>query len=402
METNSIGLRTKVLGLYLFGLLFFALWGNYLGLLIITKGILWVAGPIVALYILFPFLVSVPRLPTEYWRYAFLILIAFIGFPFNGDTVGFFRYAQVLVSNFILMMMVYYSISSMKDLRFVWLSIWAISVVIGAFSFFIVETLMMNDEFFRLSGLAGNANGTANYCRVGIMAGLISIEFSKRNIFKIAIWLSIAFLSYIILVTASRGTFLNLVFILGAYTSLRYFNGIRAIIAILLLLIVGNFLLTFLEELFKDFYLFDRFSRVESLENAFEQERRLQLYQIAWDTFKQNPIFGTGLNQFRFYSGGKISHTDILDILVQLGAIGGLVYLSLYLKLFFRMFNQRFLYFFKKLDQWYYLWMIIFVSEMVFGLSNPNWFSQIQMVILSLLIVMAVKGQQFIGREVSN
>ena len=30
---------------------------------------------------------------------------------------------------------------------------------------------------------------------------------------------------------------------------------------------------------------------------------------------------------------------------------------------------------------------ILFVSEIIFGLSNPNWFTQLDMIILSLLLV---------------
>ena len=133
------------------------------------------------------------------------------------------------------------------------------------------------------------------------------------------------------------------------------------------------------------FYIYDRLTRNEgsSLEEIEETESRLQLYRLAIEATTDNPITGLGLNQFRFVSDGKISHTDILDISSQLGLIAASFYFSIYVSIWkkFRYLITKF-----KGNIIIKILFLLFFTEILFGLSNPNWFLQLNMVILSLLI----------------
>ena len=95
---------------------------------------------------------------------------------------------------------------------------------------------------------------------------------------------------------------------------------------LLLLFFLGNLIVYLGETFLSDYYLFDRLTRNESVSSALDDESRLQLYLLALNQFLEHPLLGVGLNQFRIYSAGKISHTDILDILVQLGVFAGIIY----------------------------------------------------------------------------
>lgn len=87
----------------------------------------------------------------------------------------------------------------------------------------------------------------------------------------------------------------------------------------------------------------------------------------------------------------KITHTDILDILVQLGIFAGFIYCSIYVVLFNRIIKLKKFFTSQKDVRVYQILLLCFSSELFFGLSNPNWFTQLQMVVLSLMIVYATK-----------
>jgi O-antigen ligase len=388
--TYKISKRTIFLSIYLFVFLFLALYGNQ-GFQTLNQVILWGIGPLLAFYILEPNLGRLLTLPKEYYFYLSMVVFAFLGFMNVKNDEYFYRYLQVFIANFILMIIVYFSINNPREWMLAWLAVGLSGVTIAIASFFLQGTPIDTDEYFRLSGITGNANGTANYARVSVISALILLQFVKKRFVKAVIWSSIIFLSYTILLTASRGSFANLVFVLGGYFAFKYFSGFRVIILFVLFYLFGNLAFYLAEQFLSGFYLFDRLTRNDSVTAAFEEEARFQLYAEAWDYFLKNPLLGVGLNQFRIYSGGKISHTDILDILVQLGIFAGIIYMAIYVRVARGILRLKKLITAKRDTRIYQLLIICFISEMFFGLSNPNWFSQIQMVVLSLVIVYITK-----------
>ena len=320
-----------------------------------------------------------------------MVVFAFLGYLNVQDESGFYRYLQVFVANFVLMIIVYFAINNIKEWELAWKTIGLVGLVVSVVGYFIEAPTIQTDEYFRLSGITGNANGTANYARVAIVAGLILLQLTQKKFIKVAIWVTILFLAYTILLTASRSNFANVVFILGGYFAFKYFNGWRLILLLLLLYIFGNIILYLAESFLSDFYLFDRLTRNDSVTAALDDESRLQLYALAWKYFIENPLLGIGLNQFHFYSEGKITHTDILDILVQLGIFAGFIYVSIYIKLFHRITKLREFFSNQKDVRIYQVILLCFSSELFFGLSNPNWFTQLQMIVLSLMIVYVTK-----------
>jgi hypothetical protein len=385
----KISTKATILSLYLFALLFLALYGRQ-GFQTFNQVILWGLGPMLAFYILEPNLGRLHTIPREYLLYISMVVFAFLGYLNVIDVAGFYRYLQVFIANFILMIIIYFAINNIKEWNLVWKMIWMVGLVVCVLSFFFEVADM--DEYYRLRGFVGNANGTANYARVGIIAGLINLEFYKGRIYKIIVWASIIFFSYVILLTASRGTFVNLVFILGSYFAIKYFYGWRLVILLLFLFIFGNLIFYLGEQFLGDFYLFERLTRNDSVSAALEDEARFQLYSLAWKSFLEYPILGVGLNQFHLYSEGKISHTDILDISVQLGVFAAAVYVSIYVRLFRKIMKLKKYFTGAKSDvQIYQLILICFISTLFLGFSNPNWFSQMEIIVTSLMIVYVTK-----------
>ncbi len=386
----KISKQSGFLSVYLFALLFMALYGR-LGFQILNQIILWGFGPILAFYVLEPKLGILHKTPKEYFFYLSMLLFAYLGYLNIEDTLRFYRYIQVFIANFVLMIIVYYAINNVKEWELVWKIVGLVGLIVALIGYFVEVPAIETDEYFRLTGITGNANGTANYARVSIVAALILLQLTEKKIMKIFIWASIIFLAYTILLTASRGNFGILVFILGGYVAFNYFKGWRIILLLLLLFFFGNLIVYLGETFLSNYYLFDRLTRNDSVSAALDDEARLQLYLVAWNQFLEHPLLGVGLNQFRFYAEGKISHTDILDILVQLGIFAGFIYCSIYVILFNKIIKLKKFFTSQKDVRVYQILLLCFSSELFFGLSNPNWFTQLQMVVLSLMIVYATK-----------
>ena len=320
-----------------------------------------------------------------------MAVFAFLGYLNVRDESGFYRYLQVFIANFVLMIIVYFGINNIKEWELAWRTLGLVGLIVAIVGYFIEAPEIQTDEYFRLSGITGNANGTANYARVAVVAGLVMLQLTGKKMLRALIWTTILFLAYTILLTASRSNFANIVFILGGYFAFKYFSGWRLLLLLLLLYVFGNIILYLAEAFLSDFYLFDRLTRNDSVTAAIDDESRLQLYALAWKYFLEYPLFGVGLNQFHLYSEGKITHTDVLDILVQLGVFAGIIYVSIYIKLFNRISKLKQFFSNQNDVRIYQVILLCFSSEIFFGLSNPNWFTQLQMVVLSLIIVYATK-----------
>lgn len=387
---SKISKKSLILSVYLFAFLFLALYGKQ-GFQTLNQIILWGFGPLMAFYILEPNIMRIPKIPKEYFLYLSMVLFAFLGYLNVINDAFFYRYLQVFIANFVLMIIVYFGVNNLKEWELVWKILGLVGIVVAIVGYFIETPVAPTDEFYRLEGITGNANGTANYARVAVIAGLILLQLIEKKIYKIMIWGTIIFLSYTILLTASRGSFANMVFLIGGYFAFKYFSGWRLIILLFLIFLFGNIILYFSEQFLSGFYLFERLTRNDSVADAIDTEARIQIYTKAWNLFLDNPLLGVGLNQFRIYSGGAISHTDLLDILVQLGIFAGAVYVSIYVKLFKKISRLK-NYFTSKRDlNIYRILLLCFVSEIIFGVSNPNWFTQLQMIVLSLLLIYTTK-----------
>ena len=386
----TISRKAIFLSLYLFAFLFLALYGRQ-GFQTLNQVILWAFGPLLAFYILEPNFGRIHKIPREYFFYVSMAVFAFLGYLNVRDESGFYRYLQVFIANFVLMIIVYFGINNIKEWELAWRTLGLVGLIVAIVGYFIEAPEIQTDEYFRLSGITGNANGTANYARVAVVAGLVMLQLTGKKMLRALIWTTILFLAYTILLTASRSNFANIVFILGGYFAFKYFSGWRLLLLLLLLYVFGNIILYLAEAFLSDFYLFDRLTRNDSVTAAIDDESRLQLYALAWKYFLEYPLFGVGLNQFHLYSEGKITHTDVLDILVQLGVFAGIIYVSIYIKLFNRISKLKQFFSNQNDVRIYQVILLCFSSEIFFGLSNPNWFTQLQMVVLSLIIVYATK-----------
>ena len=375
----------KLLLIYIFSLFGVAPFLNYF-----TPGshriLIWGMGTVVAGLILSNEINRLKNIPKEYWLYISLLFFPLLSIYNVVDFEGFFRYYQVLIANSILMIVIFLAIKSHKDFTRVIQALFVCTSCIVIFSY-IQEggNSYTSDSLERLEGITGNSNGTAAYARISILLGMCILNWTKNKIWKIIIIAAIIVFAYVIILTASRANFAILLFILFSYVYIKYFKRVNILnyIAVVGLFIfsVSTVAISYLD----DFYLYERLTRNEgsSLQEIEENEARLILYKLAFEATLENPILGLGLNQFRNASDGMISHTDILDIASQLGLFAVFFYSRIYIRIWkkFRHLISKF-----KGNIIIKILFLLFFTEILFGLSNPNWFLQLNMVVLSLLI----------------
>lgn len=324
---------------YIFLLFFLSAFGDDDGnFYALNQAILWIGGPGFAVlaivhYSIRPFVIS-----TELTLYLILILWSLTGLMFAIDMERYFRYLRLMISIAMLWFAVAVVVYRSGNIFMCFLALWVTSLIYVGFSFFGGEVASL-ESWDRIEGLADNANGFANVCRIGILSGLFLISRKNPLILNIAILATFAMFMQGIVLSASRGNFVNLGLIILSFLVLKFINkkgGMFIVLFMLLLFsygiyyVITEYLLT--SNLLYRFVLLG--TETDSLQSS---EPRVMLYVKGWQTFLQNPVFGVGMNQFRFYSGGLGAHSDWIDLLATRGIFGFSLYLGIFAGLWRRM-----------------------------------------------------------------
>lgn len=287
----------------------------------------------------------------------------------------------------------FYNILKIFDVRTAFLAGVSLSSLINVAVFFgFIANPFQKESYGRFSGTMGNSNATAILLSFSIFATILLINsFSKKDgvsFFKWVFSLIIPLCLYLIVQTGSRkGFILGIVFLFMFF--LPYFKNTKKIIygtIILLMFAVGfNFLLEneeFAEQLG---FVYERFEDAQDTVEGtgYEGSADIRLFFIkeGFETWKNNPVLGIGLNNFSFYYG-TYTHNNFIEMLANLGIIGLILYYLIYLFCFLNVikikdFNLKvsglfFLILFLFMDSaWVsyvsipYFMMIIFVSDMI-------------------------------------
>src|SRR5690606_17718090 len=97
-------------------------------------------------------------------------------------------------------------------------------------------------------------------------------------------------------------------------------------------IIIGFFLFNWVLDTFPNSPIVRRFS--EGTNEGDDQ--RLDFFKMAWDLFLDSPIFGYGMDTFRFFSSFVYTHSTYSEILFN----GGIVYVLLFASFYFISFHK--------------------------------------------------------------
>ena len=216
-----------------------------------------------------------------------------------------------------------------------------------------IDQVLINGEIFErnnfmLRTFTGNINIAANsiVSKIMIVYLIIYTYKDKRLIYLSYALLFIAFSALFILLT--RSAFLSLGLLTLVLVSFNYKKIITRSVPLLVIMLIGYF---FVNSTFNTENPDEISSRINSITLNTEDDsinERLGYYSDAVKTIMQYPVFGIGIGNWKIksieYSRNSIPgyvvpyhvHNDFLQISAEIGVVGGLLYLMIYLMPIYR------------------------------------------------------------------
>lgn len=218
------------------------------------------------------------------------------------------------------------------------------------FSLLIVATylyLYVDFNSFVLTRIGAADTGRWNVNSIGIMASIgiligIILFGDTTKIMKIFLIASIPFLLYLDIITASRKAILMLPICL---CGMQLLNNPTKVIRNLLLIISSSLLAIYL--IFEVPFFYELIGwRMEGMISLFKGNTlevdssalsRAMMIQSALTVFYDNPIFGVGLDNFRFFNAVRVTyaHNNFVEIAADLGLLGLIAYYWIFVYIVF-------------------------------------------------------------------
>ena len=189
----------------------------------------------------------------------------------------------------------------------------------------------------RATGLAENPN-QFSYQLIFVLFAVF--YFWRPNISlinKLLLSCIILFSLFGIIYSGSRKSFLAAIFFITVWFILcqGQFIKKRPFQSILIFIIICISIYLIATYTLNNTYLGRRLSAA-AIEHG--SESRIRLYKDGFKMIMENPVMGVGLNNFRVFSTyGLYSHSDYIEVAANTGIIGFLIYFSIYLFLWFRL-----------------------------------------------------------------
>lgn len=194
------------------------------------------------------------------------------------------------------------------------------------------------DYYFNSRDGEVNANSIGANCAIGVLCALYLFVKNKRATRERFLILFLIFLNLVLSVlTASRKVYVFMGVPVVIYIIFSSKNVLKVVknIAIAVLIVLLGYLL-----LMKVDFLYNLVGyRIESMISGFMGETtdaststRLGLIDLGIAWFTENPIWGYGLSGFKVLNNyGYYAHNNFIEMLVDGGIIGFILYYSLYL-----------------------------------------------------------------------
>ena len=286
------------------------------------------------------------------YYYFFFVLLALLGslWSINPDTTS---YRAIQISVLLLYMFVIYNSMKNFNMQNTFLN----AILIGSLVNYLLLLGIIPAPFpivtewgNRAFGTVGNPNVLSFVMLISILVS--SIYIGKResisNAFYYYQYLNMLLALYVILLTASKkgaifGALLFLIFLIQTVKDPKMFFKFL-LGALLGLLILSNFInmdniIGAFENTMRRFMSFE--SQMASESTSGSTGERKYFIQIGLEFFQNNPIWGHGLDTFRFLNPmGVYAHNNYIEVLVGMGIVGFGLFYAIYATLIKKMFEM--------------------------------------------------------------
>lgn len=314
--------------------------------LLVTEFFLLILVPIV--FIKFLFDSGNKKFDILLWSWLpFLTWSLIVGLLIGLDKLKILSFWKNFFTGFFVLLLVLFFVNNKQQLKtlikatIIWgivLSLLQIKVIIEAGSLaagFVGLFLYKN----LLSVGWGKSNYLAAFFVIIIPITIGYLLYTKKKYSKIFLTLSLILMFFAITLTLSRGGILalliTLLITLPKVIEKKYFFSFLLIFLSIVLIILLNPL---------TYILIDRISTLESSSSVYS---RINFYKDVWNTFLSHPFTGVGLGNLGYYSkfilGPDLSpsaHNIVLGALGELGIFGTIFYLSIFIILTNKIYND--------------------------------------------------------------
>ncbi len=224
-------------------------------------------------------------------------------------------------------------------------------VLLGSFFNFLFALELLPHPFdiyllSRLTGTVGNPNALSVVMIISIFVSIVYLakEKEKSNIFLYYYqYVNIILALYLIIMSVSRKgivfgfalVFLQILMSMKDVKSFVRFSSMSAIGIVIFINFINldDLWLLYDKIIYRFNVLGEGLAHTDS--RAGSTGIRIYLAEIGLDLFKNHPLVGVGVNNFRAYApGGLYSHNNYVELLAGVGLVGTMIFYSIYVFIF--------------------------------------------------------------------
>lgn len=320
-----------------------------------AASILWYGVSIITIGVL-AYIVSSKYMHKSVGVYA-VWAVAFFGYSFVSglwalEPGNIFDPSKTLFLIFAVNILLSFIIENKEDVKNILLANFLALVLYLVYIILKVDITQLGEDRLGIGVLGSlwNANDVGLKLCIGFALALY-LGFERKEIaLRLCFWIIGLLFAAISLYTGSRKVVLMLIGVMALFMFLYSKHKIAALIVVAVSVVVMYFAIMNIEPLYN--VLGERIE--DTLEGIFGEgttegsfNARAEMIKLGWNAFLERPIFGYGLNNFRtLYEQATglstYSHNNFIEILVNGGLVGFILYYFIYGYVFVKLFKPAF------------------------------------------------------------
>ena len=293
------------------------------------------------------FKISMNSNTADKWMLGFL-LISSLSLLYAVNREATIDSLKTLIVMFFVCFLIGKEIYNKKDLReLLWTTFFSLLIVAVYLYLYVDFNLFALTRVGEANTGRWNANDIGIMASIGILIAIVLFRDTNR-VMKLLLIFSIPFLLYLDIMAASRKAILMLVICL---CGMRILNNPTKVVKNILFIAVCVCLTMYL--IFEVPFFYELIGwRMEGMVALLRGDTiyadssaitRSLMLQSAMNVFYSNPIFGVGLDNFRFFNAVRLtySHNNFAEIAADLGIIGFVVYYWIFVYVIFDYLKSR-------------------------------------------------------------